>query len=279
VTHSFDENQRLCFPRFRPEPGRLVVTAPASPNSCPPGHYMMFLVGRAGVPSVARTVRIGAPLGGDGSAGGAETATVEARHSPPAPMDTSTYLPLSALEAAVTAARGTRVVVGITGTCPYGIGACWGGAHEALGRLTGVDLVYPVPNVNDSTAEVTLRDDGLPDLDTWRREFVRIVNGTYELRGVEVTVGGDVTLRNGRLLLEGGTRPPIRLLPLTPAEKIQWDHTNRSPRPLEDDEASAYERLVAGARKAVRRISVTGPLRQTAAGYGVHVRLVVPEGP
>jgi galactose oxidase len=279
VTHSFDENQRICFPRFRPETGRLVVTAPASPNSCPPGHYMMFLLDGDGVPSVARTVRIGAPLGGDGFAAAAEV-SVEAQLFPPAPTGTSAYLPLSALEAAVTAAGGTRVVVGITGTCPYGIGACWGGAHEALGRLTGVDLVYPVPNVNDSTAEVSLRDDRVPDLDAWRREFVGIVNGTYELRGIEVTVGGDVTLRNGQLLLEGGTRPPIRLLPLTQAEKIQWDHTNRSPQPLEDDEASAFDRLAAAtADPAEERISVTGPLRQTAAGYDLHVRLFAPEGP
>jgi hypothetical protein len=106
------------------------------------------------------------------------------------------------------------------------------------------------------------------------------VNGTYELRGVEVTVGGNVTLRNGELLLEGGTRPPIRLLPLPQAEKIQWNHTDRSPQPLEDDEASAFERLLAATRNpAEGRISVTGPLRQTGAGYGVHVRVFAAGGP
>jgi hypothetical protein len=81
------------------------------------------------------------------------------------------------------------VVVGITATCPYGIGACWGGAHEALG-LTGVALVHPVPNAADSTAEVRLGDEELPDLATCRQEFGRIMNGTYELRGVEVTLRG-----------------------------------------------------------------------------------------
>jgi galactose oxidase len=276
VTHSFDLNQRICFPDFRRELDRVVVTAPASPNSCPPGHYMLFLLDGAGVPSEARTVRIGAPLADDAFAADAAEANASAQPSPQAPSGTRTYLQLSALEAAATAARGTQVVVGVTGTCPYGIGACWGGAHEALGRLTGVEWVYPVPNVDDSTAEVFLGDDGLPDLDTWHQEFGRIVNGTYELRGVEVTLRGDVALQDGHLLLDGGTRrPPIRVLPLTQAEKIQWNHTTRSPKPLEDDEASAFERLVVASRDPAvdRTMTVTGPLGQTGAEPVLHVRL------
>jgi hypothetical protein len=276
VTHSLDQNQRICFPAFRPERGRVVVTAPASPSSCPPGHYMVFLLDGVGVPSVARTVRIGAPLTvtGDAITTEAAEAFVQAQPSASAPADTGTYLQVFGREAA--AARGTRVAVGITGTCPYGIGACWGGAHEALGRLAGVELVDPVPNVEDSMADVFLGEDRLPDLDTWRQEFVRIVNGTYELRGVEVTLRGDVALRGGQLLLEGGTRrPPIRVVPLTQAEKIQWDHTKRSPKPLDDDEASAFERLVVATRGLAeeRTMSVTGPLGQTGADHVLHVRL------
>ena len=43
----------------------------------------------------------------------------------------------------------------------------------------------PIPNSDDSTAEVFLRDEGLPPVDTWEAQFRSIVNGTYELRGVE----------------------------------------------------------------------------------------------
>jgi galactose oxidase len=34
--------------------------------------------------------------------------------------------------AIVSAATGTRSAVGLTSICPYGLGACWGGAYEAL---------------------------------------------------------------------------------------------------------------------------------------------------
>jgi hypothetical protein len=86
-------------------------------------------------------------------------------------------------------------------------------------------------NLGRGTVGVPVVDDGLPDLDTWHQEFGRIVNGTYVLRGVEVTLRGDVALRDGHLLLERGTpRPPIRVLPLTQEEKIQWNHTTRSPK-------------------------------------------------
>jgi galactose oxidase len=69
------------------------------------------------------------------------------------------------------------VTVGITGTCPYGIGSCWGGAYDARGRLDGVDLVDPVPDVDDSTARVFLQDDRLPNPQAWERVFPRIVYG------------------------------------------------------------------------------------------------------
>lgn len=59
VTHAFDENQRLLELEFEAGEGALSVTAPSSPNDCPPGHYMLFVVDEAGVPSVAHIVRIG----------------------------------------------------------------------------------------------------------------------------------------------------------------------------------------------------------------------------
>ncbi|MGY1616849.1 galactose oxidase-like domain-containing protein [Geodermatophilus sp. SYSU D00691] len=278
VTHSFDQNQRICFVEFREEPGGVAVTAPAAPSGCPPGHYMLFLLDGAGVPSRARTVRIGGPLAPDGDAAAAGSAeAIGVRPVTTEPAAPPTYLHISAREAEVRAsARGTRVVVGITGTCPYGIGACWGGAHEALGRLAGVQFVVPVPDVDDSTAEVVLSDDGLPDLDTWHRQFAGIVNGTYELRGIEVVLRGDLVQRDGELLLvEGTARPAVRLVRLTQTEKIQWDHLSRSTKPLEEDEESAFERLVTAARgpTGMLDVTVTGPLRKTGTGHDVHVRV------
>jgi galactose oxidase len=59
VTHAFDQNQRLVPLAFSRSAGGLTVTAPASANLAPPGHYMLFLLDADGVPSVARIVRVG----------------------------------------------------------------------------------------------------------------------------------------------------------------------------------------------------------------------------
>lgn len=61
VTHGLDHSQRINVLEFRRADRGLTVAAPAGPQVCPPGHYMLFVVSKAGVPSVARIVRIGLP--------------------------------------------------------------------------------------------------------------------------------------------------------------------------------------------------------------------------
>jgi galactose oxidase len=58
VTHAFDENQRFLPLEFTWSAGALTVRSPATSNLAPPGHYMLFLVDVAGVPSVAKIVRL-----------------------------------------------------------------------------------------------------------------------------------------------------------------------------------------------------------------------------
>ena len=58
VTHSFDQNQRINFLKFRTGINKLSVAAPPNANVCPPGHYMLFLLNRTKVPSVASIVQI-----------------------------------------------------------------------------------------------------------------------------------------------------------------------------------------------------------------------------
>ncbi len=59
VTHSFDQNRRFVPLTFDPSGDiGLQINAPAGPNVAPPGYYMIFLVSTAGVPSVARFVRL-----------------------------------------------------------------------------------------------------------------------------------------------------------------------------------------------------------------------------
>ncbi|MDQ3810242.1 MAG: DUF1929 domain-containing protein [Chloroflexota bacterium] len=59
VTHAFDMNQRFNRLAFTPTAGGLTVTAPASRNLAPPGHYLLFILNGTGVPSMARIVKIG----------------------------------------------------------------------------------------------------------------------------------------------------------------------------------------------------------------------------
>lgn len=58
VTHSFNMNQRINYLSVQQNGSNLLITAPASSNVAPPGHYLMFVINSSGVPSVAEIVRI-----------------------------------------------------------------------------------------------------------------------------------------------------------------------------------------------------------------------------
>lgn len=61
TTHAYDQNQRFNTLSFRRARGRVSgvnVTAPASQNLAPPGHYLLFILNSLGVPSVGTIVQI-----------------------------------------------------------------------------------------------------------------------------------------------------------------------------------------------------------------------------
>jgi galactose oxidase len=58
VTHASDQSQRINVLKFHCDDGSLTITAPERPEICPPGHYMLFVLSKAGVPSLARIMRI-----------------------------------------------------------------------------------------------------------------------------------------------------------------------------------------------------------------------------
>ncbi|MGB2662669.1 MAG: galactose oxidase early set domain-containing protein, partial [Candidatus Acidiferrum sp.] len=275
VTHSFDQNQRINFLTFERGSNKVTVTAPANGNLCPPGHYMLFLVNESKVPSVAAMIQIvtAAAVPNVVRTALAETATT-------APADLKVFRQKSPLEkdADIQAEeKKPPVVVGVTPTCPYGISACWGGAYEALKHLDGVRLVRPVPNAQDSTAYVYLKHEGLPDLDVWPAEFASIANGTHIFRGVEVTVEGVLETREGNTLVLAGQelRPPVLLEPIQASDKIQWDATKGSQKPLDLLEQQAYVRLQEKVKAAggSLRAKVTGPLKKSDHGYLLEVRV------
>jgi Domain of unknown function (DUF1929)/Protein of unknown function (DUF1573)/Kelch motif len=59
VTHAFNQDQRFNSLSFTlASSSGLTVTAPSNPNLAPPGYYMLFAINSAGVPSVARFIRL-----------------------------------------------------------------------------------------------------------------------------------------------------------------------------------------------------------------------------
>ena len=58
VTHAFDMGQRANTLSFTATDTGVEVTAPASANLAPPGHYLLFILNRNGVPSEGQVVRI-----------------------------------------------------------------------------------------------------------------------------------------------------------------------------------------------------------------------------
>ena len=58
VTHAFDQNQRFSELSFRKTAGGLTVTGPETRPVAPPGHYLLFILDGAGVPSLAKVIHM-----------------------------------------------------------------------------------------------------------------------------------------------------------------------------------------------------------------------------
>lgn len=59
VTHSFNMNQRFVpLTVIGSKYGQLYLNGPSNPNTCPPGHYMLFLIDGNGTPSHASIISI-----------------------------------------------------------------------------------------------------------------------------------------------------------------------------------------------------------------------------
>jgi Domain of unknown function (DUF1929)/Glyoxal oxidase N-terminus len=58
VTHAFGMDQREVQLAYTIGNGSLTVTVPSNRNVVPPGYYMLFVLNRSGVPSVAKFVRV-----------------------------------------------------------------------------------------------------------------------------------------------------------------------------------------------------------------------------
>lgn len=57
-THAFDQDQRLVGLSFTIGSGSLTIIGPPQRTIAPPGYYMLFLLNKSGVPSIARFVQL-----------------------------------------------------------------------------------------------------------------------------------------------------------------------------------------------------------------------------
>jgi galactose oxidase len=268
VTHSCNQSQLLNFLSFKQVASKLTVQPPGSANTAPPGHFMLFVLNEKSVPSIAHITRLSMQV--------MPPPLHNAAFGLLKPEAASKTVDVVALDQKMAQDAGKPpVVVGVTPSCPYGIGACWGGAFDALRQLNGIKDVRPLPDSRDSTAFIYLQEDTLPDIDEWRAQFAKVANGSYVMRGIEMTLKGVVTESFGlRTLLGNDSRPDVALAPLQAPDKIQWDIATRASRPISDDEKTAYTRLSQelNDQPAGREVEVTGPVKMNDAEFFLEVR-------
>jgi galactose oxidase len=243
VTHSTNMNQSLVFLDCKQQGTKVTVTAPVNKNLTPPGHYMLFLLNGENLPSKPTVNNNGVPnniiwLKPQPKSNGSQASPLRLSRRSVVPQHGDHHLP--DLNSKIIKEQENRpaVVVGLTPVCPYGLGACWGGALDALQRMADIDIVRPVPNQTDSTAFVYLKEDILPDLDAWRSEFCKTANGSYHMRGIEMTVSGVVEKDGEALVMAGNaTRPKLVLAPFRGASKIEYDMWAKADREMSPEEA------------------------------------------
>ncbi|KAK0651107.1 hypothetical protein B0T16DRAFT_321920 [Cercophora newfieldiana] len=285
VTHCRNMNQSLMFLRgFRQSGTHLTIPAPANGNLAPPGHYMLFVLDKRGVPSVARIIRITSTA----SPPPPEPNPHTPHQSPYKPFKPSQGRPGPCVQPTLhdqmrqirTSQNHPAIAIGLTPLCPYGLGPCWGGAYDALCRISNIDLVSPTPNQNDSLAFVYMKEENsLPDIDAWRKEFAATANSSYEIRGIEVTVSGVVQRGDGKVDLKRGVglAKKVTLAPFTQKSQLKWDVQAGAARAVTVEETGAYQKLIEalGRRKAGLDVSVllTGTLQKQGGGvFSLDVR-------
>jgi hypothetical protein len=136
--------------------------------------------------------------------------------------------------------------------------------YQSLKRLPAVTSVTPEANAAESTAELYLNENGIPDLATWKIRFKQSANGSYDFRGVEITLEGTVRTRVERLFIKGAAYSPVEIRQIGAIDKIQWDWDRKAPLIPTAEEQGAFASLSAqfgsSARKSVRA-RLTGPFQ------------------
>jgi hypothetical protein len=136
ATHAFDMEQRLVGANYTTGNGVLNVTAPPNGNIAPPGYYMLFVLNTAGVPSVARFVRLSP------STNQAPTATITS------PAGNVTRNPGGVVSFAGTGSDPDGTIAAYSWTFP-------GGTPASSTAASPGNVTYSTPGTHTATFRVT----------------------------------------------------------------------------------------------------------------------------
>ncbi|KAK1757023.1 hypothetical protein QBC47DRAFT_359500 [Echria macrotheca] len=266
MTHCRNMSQSILFLDFQQNGDTVTVVPPAHPNLATPGYYMLFALDQEGVPSegfifhlVPEEYVVPKTQPRDDFSKKAKGPKDRMAAPPPPTIQPG----LREYNEQVMAEQGRPpVVVGVTPVCPYGLGACWGGAFDGLRRIKDVNIVAPKPSQTNALAYVYPTDPKLiPDIDVWRKEFGDTVNASYHIRGFEMTFDGTVTKKNNGLVLTTAWGKTLSLAPFTQASQLKYDIKSISAQPVTDEETGAYGKLVKAVGAGLGKAKVTGTLQ------------------
>jgi galactose oxidase len=102
-----------------------------------------------------------------------------------------------------------------------------------------------------------------------------VARGSYDLRGVEISITGMVVPDAGGLALSGPhLGNPLPLQPLGATAKVQFDRANNRPQLATPQELSSFDRLAAAvtAQGAGNPRRITGVLAKESGRWVLHVR-------
>src|SRR5207248_11205527 len=158
TTHAFNQEQRFLPLTFAAASGGVNVTFPSNANLSPPGYYMLFLLNSAGVPSVARIIRIGGTVAPGGtisgtvtnSSNGAALAGATVRYSGGSATTSSTgayglanvtagtYTVTASASGFSSSSQSVTVTSGQTATANFALTVATSGTGNISGKVTNI---------------------------------------------------------------------------------------------------------------------------------------------
>ncbi len=149
-----------------------------------------------------------------------------------------------------------EMTLGITLSCPYGLGVCYPEIHTALTRIPGLETISETADPNSWTCRIHMAKNKILrpyELDA----YLRSLHAGATLRGIEATVEGHLEGREGTYsIVSGSSRLPLEGL----RDTVYWDARNKRPKPLSSADRQAYADLVQSIQVG-STVRVTGVLR------------------